>query len=213
MVQESLDLGTMRPILLANTPQLLISIAYFSYNGLLTSMLSAAEYSSYGVERKPLRVTNPIGLQRSTYWLSVPFRYSIPLLIAFAILHWLVSQSIFYVFVIGPKTIDGDPTSLASTCGYSPIAIIFAIGVGTLMVLTLPALGLRRFKSKMPVAGSSSLVISAACHPPRADRGAACERVMWGKIISDDAPQREVGFGDDVRCEHFSFTSQNVLQP
>jgi hypothetical protein len=210
------QLGTMESILLANTPQLVISLAYFCYNGLITCMLSAAEYSSYGVQRKPLRVTNPVGLQRSTYWLSIPFRYSVPFLIAFALLHWFVSQSIFYVLVIRYNVTSSSTYSIENgatinTCGYSPIAIIFAIGLGSLMVLTLPILGLRRFKSNIPVAGSCSAAISAACHPPMTNKEAAQKCVMWGEIVLENSLLGKVGFDSDVPGAHYSFTSQDIV--
>ncbi|KAK1138452.1 hypothetical protein N8T08_002508 [Aspergillus melleus] len=44
-------------ILLANTPQLFVSLSYFMYNVLLSCMLLAAEYDDYAIERKPLRVS------------------------------------------------------------------------------------------------------------------------------------------------------------
>ncbi|GES59971.1 peptidase C78, ubiquitin fold modifier-specific peptidase 1/ 2 [Aspergillus terreus] len=69
----------LRMILLANTPQLVVSIAYFMYNAVMTCVLLAAEYDDYAVERKPLRVSWARGAQRSTYYLSLPYRYSIPL--------------------------------------------------------------------------------------------------------------------------------------
>lgn len=48
-------LGTLAVVLIANTPQLIVSIFYFLYNGLLTCMLLAAEYNDYARHRKPLR--------------------------------------------------------------------------------------------------------------------------------------------------------------
>ena len=72
---------------------------------------------------------------------------------------------------------------LISTCGYSPVAIIFTVILGGLMTLVLPILGLRRLKSNIPVTGGCSAAISAACHPPESDKEAAHKRVMWGETI------------------------------
>ncbi|KAK3669847.1 hypothetical protein LTR78_010305 [Recurvomyces mirabilis] len=89
--------GLVTAVLLANLPQAVVSFLYLTYNGLLTSMLLCHEYSKYAMDgrRKPLRVTTSHGQQRSTYYLNLPYTYSIPLLIASGTLHWLISQSIF----------------------------------------------------------------------------------------------------------------------
>lgn len=174
--------GIIPTVLLANVPQFPVSIAYFLYNNLLTNMLLAAEYDDYATQRKPLRVSWPKGSQRSTYYLSLPYKYSIPLLISHAVLHWLVSQSFFFLEIfeydIYGKVI---PDNRLVSCGYSPIAIIFAISLGSLMVCTIISLGMRRFSSNMPLAASCSAAISAACHPPPGDQH-ALKPVMWGEI-------------------------------
>lgn len=175
-------------VLLANVPQLLISVAYFMYNALLTHMLIAVEYDNYAIERKPLRVSWPRGDQRSTYYLSLPYRYSIPLLGASALLHWLVSESIFFVEII-PFDLHGVQTGRdIVSCGYSPVAIIFAIVVGSLLVLAAVLLGFRRFRSRMPLAVQCSAAIGAACHPLSEgdhDRGHALGPVRWGELLAD----------------------------
>ena len=86
-------------VFVANTPQLLISMLYLLYNDLFTRMQLAKEWLSYGKQHKSLRVTNPIGEQRSTRFLQLPFWYTVPLVVVMIILHWLVSQSIFLALV------------------------------------------------------------------------------------------------------------------
>lgn len=66
--------GVMPLVLLANAPQLVLSSLYILCNCLFTCMLAVAEYSDFATERKPLRVSWPKGNQRSTYWLSLPYR-------------------------------------------------------------------------------------------------------------------------------------------
>lgn len=66
-------------VLIANSPQALLSFLFLTYNGLFTCMLLADEWSGHAKERKTLRVTSPIGQQRSTYRLQLPYKYSIPL--------------------------------------------------------------------------------------------------------------------------------------
>ena len=86
-------------ILMANTPQILISLWYLVYNQLLTRLVMAREWARFSSGKpQPLRVTYPRGHQVSTYFLSLPLRYSIPLLITSVITHWLVSRTV-YVFV------------------------------------------------------------------------------------------------------------------
>lgn len=145
-------------------------------------MLLAHEYDSYGVQRKPLRVSWPKEKQRSTYYLSLPYRYSVPLLVTSAVLHWLVSQSFFFVAII-PFDIreKSEANYRAFSCGYSPMAIILAISVGGLMILAILCLGMRRFESDIPIAGSCSAAISAACHP-LAGKGHELRAVQWGEI-------------------------------
>ncbi|PPJ57742.1 hypothetical protein CBER1_00020 [Cercospora berteroae] len=92
--------GFIASVLLINTPQIVLSCCYLGFNGLLTSMHLAHECGGYAVVRKGLRVTEPQGTQRTTYWLQLPFKYSLPLLATTALLRWLISQSLFLVRVV-----------------------------------------------------------------------------------------------------------------
>lgn len=85
----------MLSVLVANTPQVILSFLYLTYNGLFSCMMLMEEWTGFAHEQKPLRVTFPIGSQRSSYWLQIPYKYGILLLVMFGTLHWLVSQSIF----------------------------------------------------------------------------------------------------------------------
>lgn len=190
-------------ILIANLPQALLSFLYLTYNALFTSMLLAEEWSGFAHQRKTLRVTCPVGKQRSTYWLQLPYLYGIPLLLISAILHWLVSQTIFLVRVAGQETLVGEQEydSLDSTCGYSPIAIITVIPLGALLLLVVIANGFRKYKQGMPLAGSCSAAISAACHRPKDDVDAAVFPVLWGAV------------GTEGPIGHCCFTSFEVSAP
>lgn len=182
--------GTISIALLANIPQIILSSAYFLYNNMLTAMLLAAEYNDYAIERKPLRVSWAKGLQRSTYYLSLPYRYSIPLMICNTILHWLVSQSFFFVEVALYDMVGRLTTERLIACGYSPIALMVAILLGFVMVCTILGMGLKHFRTNMPLAVSCSAAISAACHPPPGDDDHALKPVMWGEASApriDDA--------------------------
>ncbi|KAL9043601.1 MAG: hypothetical protein Q9214_003218 [Letrouitia sp. 1 TL-2023] len=200
--------GLLCLVLLANSPQLILSFLYLNYNALFTSLLLAQEWNGYARHRKTLRVTSPAREQRSTFWLQLPHRYSIPLLLTSAVLHWLVSQSIFLARV---QFLDNRgveiPYGAISGCGYSNIAIIFVLLLGSLVALIGIANGLRRYENMMPVMDSCSAVISAACHPPESDVDAAFNPVKWGVINNNESWDAE------TKIRHCSFTSFDVSTP
>lgn len=174
-------------VLLANCPQIPVSVAYFLYNNILTTMLLAAEYDGYAQQRKSLRVSWPKGHQRSTYYLTLPYRYSFPLMVAHTLLHWLISQSLFYVQVL-PFDARGNPVPKDQlvACGFSPIAIIFAMSLGGLMVCAILGVGMKRYKTNIPLAVSCSAAISAACHPPPGGND-PLKPIKWGEIPEQPA--------------------------
>ena len=167
--------------LLANSPQVLLSILYFLYNGLYSCMLAAAEWSTFARQKKALRVTSPRQAQRSTYWLQIPYRYGLPLTIAFSLMHWLVSQCIFLAN-IDMYDVLGQSGGSIPTCGYSASALVVVIPLGTAMLLALVFLGFRKLDPGIPLVGSCSLAISAACHRPPGDEDAAYHPIQWGAI-------------------------------
>ncbi|KAE8148804.1 hypothetical protein BDV25DRAFT_168224 [Aspergillus avenaceus] len=189
-------------ILLANTPQIALSMIYFVCNNIATSMLSEKELNDYALERKPLRVTWPKAQQRSTYYLALPYRYSAPIICISVVLHWLLSQSIFLVRIT-VQNLDGslDDDAGIMTCGYSPIAMVLTLTLAGLSFIALGAIGARRYRSNMPLSGGCSAALSAACHPPEGDVDAALKPVMWGVVG---------GLGGYGHC---SFTSWEVGEP
>lgn len=191
-------------IILANLPQLIFSALYFVYNGLYTSMSLAAEWSSLSRRRKGLRVSRPRGAQRSTYYLQLPYTYAIPLIIASGLMHWLISQSFYLLSVDFASSGSTEMRSFAS-CGYSPIAIIFGLGLAGLMLIVIVLNGFRRIVFEIPPVGSCSTAISAACHPS-ADGQDASMPLQWGVVTSHTSGQ-----GSDVG--HCSFSSAQVMPP
>ena len=196
--------------MLTSSYQLILSFLYFLFNGICTCMLLAKEWSGYAHERKTLRVSSPIGKQRSTYFLELPYRYAIPLLIFSGFLHWFVSQSIFLAN-IDIYGINGDYDELSpdysySTCGYSPIAMVFVIIFGSLLILFGLVLGFRTYKPGIPLVGSCSKKISAACHIPENELELHPEQgpLQWGIIP---------GVFDKNGNPHCSFSSNRVIKP
>jgi hypothetical protein len=129
-------------------------------------------------------------------------------MLASVLLHWLVSQSIFLVSVEGYSddgtgALSNDPNADYMACGYSPIAIIAVIVVGSLLLLIVLVLGFRRFQPGMPIAGSCSAVIAAACDPT----GIANRRMAAGKMLQWGV----TGYGADG-IGHCSFSSEPVSE-
>lgn len=97
-------------------------------------------------------------------------------------LHWLVSQSISLARV-GRFHADGTEESfndIEPEIGYSCIAIISTILFGSIVVLLGILNGFRRYKPGIPLTGSCSAAVSAACQRPKEDEDVADKTVMWG---------------------------------
>jgi hypothetical protein len=206
-------------VIIANLPQLIFSFIYFAFNSLLTSMCLAAEWSSYANHRKSLRVSyNPQLSQRSNYFLSIPYRYALPLMVVSMTLQWLISESLFTVGIEAwDMNMVRDPESDLTTCGYSPVAILSSICIGGFMFICLVALSFRPLESGMPVAGNCSLAIAAACHPevdPNRDAENEGGDISWNG--DEDMGFFPVQWGAvpvDGPIGHCSFTSGRVEMP
>lgn len=164
-------------------------------------MCLAHEYSNYSILRKSLRVTSPRGNQRSTHCLHLPYVCSVPLMVASTLLHWSISQSIFFIGVDVYEDADAHESYMG--LGYSIQPIILDIVPGSLMLFVLVGMGFRKLQGKIPLANSNSFAIAAACHRPEEDKDAALKGVMWG----------EVQAGSDSEVGHCCFTSTEVTAP
>ena len=193
-------------VLVANSPQAILSFLYFVLNSLCTSMFLAYEWSRFGVERRTLRTSEPKGEQRKTYFLQLPFRFAIPLICMSGFLHYLVSQSIFLAVVSQWDEVGQLQNAVAvATCGYSPLAMIFVMLCGAAIVTGLAILSWRRLDMGIPIVSSCSAAIAAACHKPPGDYENASEKaVKWG-VVEEAGVQGEFG--------HCSFTSLPVSKP
>ncbi|KAF2790633.1 hypothetical protein K505DRAFT_340267 [Melanomma pulvis-pyrius CBS 109.77] len=104
---QQTDWIIMGNVALANSPQLVISMAYYLWNSHLTVMFAAREYDLYAApkqgnqgnarppKKRSLRVTYPEeGTdQRCTSFLTIPFKYWAPTAALWTALHWLASQA------------------------------------------------------------------------------------------------------------------------
>ena len=171
-------------VLIANSPQLLCSYIFLGFNYLLTCMLTGREWMSFSHRRRSLRVTYPAGEQHSTYYLQLPYRFSIPLQIMSALMSWLTSQILFVVRVrfVNGYTVDEQDSAGVHTCGYSPGAIVITVIVGTALALTVLLLCMRKYPNTMPLAGTNSAAIAAACHALPEDRESIMQPLQWGVV-------------------------------
>ena len=172
--------------LLINLPQLLFSLLYFMYNSLFTTYMINREWGLMSSQRRSLRVSTPRQGQRWTYWLSLPWRYSIPLIAVSSTLHWLLSRSLFLVRIHaygrdGKRETDRD----ISACGFSPLAILLVLVILVVMLVVLMIYGVRKVAPGIPSVGTCSWAISAACHPLTGGEGQD-ETVLplkWGVVL------------------------------
>ncbi|KAK6858563.1 hypothetical protein PG995_006262 [Apiospora arundinis] len=174
-------LGYVATLIVVNMPQLILSFVYLVINSLYTQMQVEKEWNSYGLANRPLRVSYPHGQQTSTYRLQLPYKYSIPLLTTSALLHWVVSNCLFILIVDGrwegrSRSSDqlrqafDQPQGTIVSMGYSALAVVILFALGALFVLSPFFFASTKLKSGMPSGGTDSLVLSAACHVPRAER-------------------------------------------
>ena len=187
-------------LVLANLPQLLISLLHLNYKSIFTCMLMEKEWNDSAYIRKRLRVSSPSKGQRSTYFLSLPYRYAIPLIVLSGSMHWVLSQS-FFLAQINPNGMEvATFTTIVRSWGYSCIGIVFILILGCLMLLTVLLVGLRRLRPGIPFAGHCSAVLSAACQRSPEDEEITSFPIKWG-VIGDG----------DVR--HCTFSSSKVHLP
>ncbi|KAI1753957.1 hypothetical protein F4782DRAFT_545308 [Xylaria castorea] len=169
-----LPLSLIEGVLLANSPQVLLSFCYLAYNNLFTRLQMAKEWARFGEGYNSLRVTEP----------RLPYKYSIPLIVASASLHWLVSNTI-YVFVSTGgyfptnysdyygDSFNGDtslPANTAVAVGYSLPSLVALTTISSVLVTIPPILAFKRLPSNITQPGNNSLAISAACHSSTVSR-------------------------------------------
>ncbi|KAI1370753.1 hypothetical protein F4677DRAFT_437391 [Hypoxylon crocopeplum] len=183
--------GLILNVLIINLPQLIFSFIYTLYGVVLTTFLVQREFSLLHTHahRKPLRVSEPVGIQRSGYFISVPFRYGIPLMVFSALFHWLISQSFFLarITALMPDGVEDYGNSF-STLGYSPYAIIVTLIIGSVNIGFLLLIGCRKYDGTMRMVSTNSMAISAACHCPVGDREFGYQLpIQWGVVeIGED---------------------------
>lgn len=174
-------------VLFANIFQLIVSMLYLLYNNCLTCQVLADQWTRFMTtsslskhekpipDRKPLRVSSHVGLQRTSYMLSLPWSYAAPMMLAFTVLHTLVARSVFLVrtAAYGPG-LDGARMGHrdASRVGFSSMGILLSTILGFLILLSLLFSSFRKYygvPKHLPRMGNKTAFISAACQRPAGD--------------------------------------------
>ena len=192
LLQSTETLSLLNNVLIANTPQLIVSFVYVSYNSLLTSLLISREFTRFSQKRSGLRVTNPKGRQKSTFWLSLPYRFSLPLLACTAALHWSLSQTL-YLAEVKVLDIQGqlDEVYSVSCVAWSALGLMILLAISGTMIVAAVVLGCCcRYPAGVPIVQSCSLAISAACHPRPGKEDEAQKLLQYG-VMDVDAEGRE----------------------
>lgn len=191
--------------LIANSPQALLSFLYMVYNSIFTLMYIGEDWDMYGAytattrhklqiaakkqTHRFLRVSNPRGTQKPTHFLNLPYRYAIPLICISGLLHWFMSQTLYLANISVVNRDDTIPnTDEITTVAYAPIGMIGLLVLSGVMVIVLVSNSLRYFGGQMPIVGSNSAAISAACHvqmSERRRRELVLRKIAWGEVPTD----------------------------
>ncbi|KAI8722701.1 hypothetical protein NCS52_00414600 [Fusarium sp. LHS14.1] len=194
-------------VVVANLPQMIFSVITFSLNNLLTVIYTAQEWENFSRQRKTLRASEPKGEQRSTYFLQLPYRIAVPFNVATGVISWLLSNSVFPLVIFSYDSLGVAMKDVQVTaCGFSPWPMVLAITVGVVLLAGVGSFFFLRFVGTMPMVGTCSAAISAACHHDDGQEEVSLKPVKWGAVF---VPETE---GQDW-VGHCCFTSSLVKRP
>jgi hypothetical protein len=204
--------GVVPNLLVANIPQLVFSLLYVGYNDIFAKIHIAREFNAYHRRPGGLRVSEKrTGAQLGSRFLNLPFHWGLMILFASIVMHWLASQALFPVRV---DSVDNagvvDLEDRLVRLGYNSRAITAMIVVLLVVMVATVWIGwVRRFEVGFGEMGNS-LVISAACHPPREwnvneDGEIGSKEVSWGDVTVDGMEDGKSGHGDMEGARHCSF--------
>jgi hypothetical protein len=216
-----------RDAFLANLPQLVLSIEQFWWSSHLTCMIAAREYDSFAVSEegdqdqptlasqhgRALHVTDPQAGSKQERDRTA-LRWIISNQVLWILLPWLASQAIFFAKIDILDHWMYFSASGMSQVGYSVLGLIAFTIAGFVALMIALYLGVRRMSNRVPLAGTCSAAISAACHPLELDNNHNEKRILWGEevpsllVVDEDAnDDRSSQIG---RC---TFTSGRVKYP
>ncbi|KAI4733855.1 hypothetical protein E4T50_15589 [Aureobasidium sp. EXF-12298] len=170
--------GLLANLMILGSIHLAISIIYLLYNHLWSRMLVASKLNSFAKTPASLRVTLPVQGAQNTYHLAIKPHYSAMLLIALIFFHFLTARA-FNVVAIQTYDVLGQYSHQRITYGISTSSAILALALGFFMLIVLAFALERKLDGQMPVMGSCSMAISAACGG--GDVTMALRKVRYGR--------------------------------
>ncbi|KAJ5055102.1 hypothetical protein J3E72DRAFT_178788, partial [Bipolaris maydis] len=197
-------------VLFVNMFQAIVSALYLLCNNLLTVMVVAAEWNAYyNFRRKALRVSALKGIQGSTFFLSLPYRCSVTLMVLSGLLHFFIYQSVFVVQPVAylpryePQRFIQAPGLDVSCIGFSSLGTFLALATGFVLVVYFVAQEAAARLFRMPVVSRCSAAISANCHAHAADTDCGFLPVQW----------RHVSDMTDASGARYTFTIDSGMRP
>ena len=67
-------------------------------------------------------------------------------------------------------------------CGWSPLAVLLVICGGVLMIAGAIGMGRRKYQPGMPLRGTNTAVIAAACHVAGGEENIERKKLKWGVV-------------------------------
>jgi hypothetical protein len=198
-------------VLIANCPQLWLSIGYLLWNNQISRIWMEMEWRSFYHKREVPRVSyDTPGEEESgvkaTRWLQLPYWMTFILISLNTMLHWLVSQTLFVVEILA------SPQRPATFyLNFSPLAIMC---VGLAVIILVLGITIYYFipkKTWMPLMAGSVRVVFESCQllETTMPRGG----IMWGDISTDN--RRLAGFAPvtNLLVPGAYYPSNRLLEP
>jgi hypothetical protein len=156
------DRGLLANLFGLGSVHLAISVTYLFYNHLWSRMFVASELNELVKTPAALRLTLPRQGAQNTYYLAIKPHFTAVLLVALTILHFLTTRA-SYVVALQTYDVLGQYSHQRITYGISTPSAVLALALGFLMSCVLAFAFERKLDADMPVMGSCSMAISAAC--------------------------------------------------
>lgn len=169
----------------------------------------AKEWAAMSTRYKALRVTNPKGQQISTYFLQLPYRYSVPLLIISILLHWVLSGCIYLLVMQGgyfEAGTDGPFDSIMAV-GFSTKSLFTMMTLSIVLSFAPPLFGRLSLPPSTIVVGSNSLAIAAACQVSPLV-GQTAEKAQSGKASQEYKSGHQQ---NEIELRHLMAPSPSLL--
>ncbi|KAJ6161058.1 hypothetical protein N7470_004454 [Penicillium chermesinum] len=206
--------STLSAIITANLPQFAMSYIYLGLNNAVSSILAMKEWCGYSLgsskPSKGLRVTKPAPntAQRSSYFLSVPYKWRLPIMAVMAVAHWLVSEIVTphqleFVLQFTPRSspMNRPLYSYESNIQWFLNMMVYALAAdGFLCFMLIGLCFLMKFPGGIPLAGCCSASKAAACRPTGFDGkdaelppDLAFQELKWGVVPSPSEATSGIG--------------------